>query len=67
MGKKRIYFGYMKILLSIPRSLVTRVDKYCENKGFTRSEFIRGLIRDNIEDEVKVKEVEKQHIKMRLK
>jgi len=45
----------MKILLSMPKSLVTRVDKYCESEGFTRSEFIRGLIRDNIEKKNKKK------------
>ena len=38
----------MKILISIPDSLVKELDERCLAGGFSRSEYIRSLIRSGI-------------------
>lgn len=44
-----ISFGYMKILISMPDNLVSRIDEYCGKHDFERSEFIRAVLRERIE------------------
>lgn len=38
----------MKILISIPESLVAIIDERCRVGGFSRSEYIRSLIRGSV-------------------
>ena len=43
-----IYFGYMKILLSIPDNLVKIIDEECVDEEYERSEYIRMCIRQHV-------------------
>lgn len=48
----------MRIQLIIPDELIHQVDVYCTSKGYTRSEFVRQLMRASLYESVTEKEVQ---------
>jgi len=41
-----------RINLSLPKTMLKKLDNYCNEHGFHRSEYIRSLLRINLGEEV---------------